>query len=137
MFSHLVPEQIIDQTPPWGLPEERHLADLEARYGVRFPPSCVEFCTRWADRIPVDNFFRWATADPEEDAYASLEAAIQSARSLGMTRRHVPFWEDNSNYYCFDTENDSVVFWEHDAPAEDLTPSHPSFLAWLEALNQG
>lgn len=113
-----------DYTPPWGLSAASQL--------VGYPASYVEFATRWAARLPlVDNGFRWTSADPEEDAYASLQVMQEDARQFGLPDHFLPFSEDNGVYWCFDSSG-AVVAWEHDAPSEDLDPHYPDFLAWLE-----
>ncbi len=85
----------------------------------------------------------WASADPNTDAYASLEATIELGRNWGIPTYLVPFWHDEGNFYCFDTRNRSefdespIVFWEHDAPSDNPGVTHESFVDWLkERLEQ-
>lgn len=113
-----------DFTPPWGLSEASLLEG--------YPASYVEFSTVWAARLPLtDNGFRWTSADPEEDRYASLQALREDACAAGLPRHFLPFSEDNGEYWCFDPSG-AVVLWEHDAPAEELEPAYPDFVAWLK-----
>lgn len=126
--------------PPWGLPTAATFQSLELRYGCKFPPSYLEYCRFHAVNVPLgDNAFMWASADPKEDAYASLEAAIIGARVWRIPSHFVPFWEDEGNFYCFDTRTVSadgefpIVFWDHDDPrgSAKAEPEFASFVEWL------
>jgi hypothetical protein len=128
------------QPPPWGTPTPEYFQSLEATYGCRFPPSYIAFFCDYASRIPIaDHGLKWPLADPGEEAYLSLEATIRDARAWGMPAHFMPFWEEESNFYCFDTQYpDSsgefpVVFWEHDAPSDDEQHLFPTFVEWLRS----
>jgi len=132
------PEFRGDYTPPWGLPTVADLESIAARYGCHFPPSYIRYCTQYASRVPVpDNAFVWASAKPDQDAYASLKATLASARTWGVPDYLVPFWEDESNFLCFDSRNSDnqgefpIVFWEHDFQAMDPGVVARTFVDWL------
>jgi len=135
----LYPEYTGDYAPPWGLPVRADFDALSDRYGVRFPPSYVQYCTQHAAYLPADDPFRWANVKAtSEDVYLSLEHTIKGARIMGVPAYLTPFWEDEGNFYCFDTRQPSedgefnVVFWDHEG--HDVLPicTLPGFYEWLE-----
>jgi SMI1-KNR4 cell-wall len=133
-------ENAVDYTPPWGLPSRTDFEALSGKYGCRFPPSFISYQTEYAARIPADNGFMWA--NPDLEPYLSLEDGIVHARRWGVPEHYVPFWTDEGNFLCFDTSRPStdgefpIVFWEHDAPADDLDPSWDGFSDWLADLQE-
>jgi SUKH superfamily protein len=137
------PEFTGDYTPPWGLPQRTDFDGLTERYGVQFPPSYLEYCTKYASRLPADNGFMWASAKPGEAAYASLQATIEHAREWGVASSLVPFWEDEGNFYCFDTTKSPedrefpVVFWDHDQHGLIPPLGFPCFVDWLASCLEG
>jgi hypothetical protein len=130
------PEFAGNFTPPWGLPTRLDFEALSKRYGCEFPPSYVSFQTEYAAKLPIpDAGFRWAT--PGLEPYLSLETTIVSAREWGVAHHLVPFWDDEGNFFCFDTRRPSgggeypVVFWDHEAPEESPPPTCRDFVEWL------
>jgi hypothetical protein len=126
-----------DYTPPWGLATRAEFERLTKLYGCKFPPTYMLYQTEYVAMIPiVDNGFAWATQDLEAP---NLESTIVSARKWGVPEHLVPFWEDESNFYCFDTQRPSldaeypVVFWCHDEHRV-LDVQHlrwPNFVSWV------
>jgi hypothetical protein len=130
------PEFDGDFTPPWGLPTADDFVRISLQFACPFPQSFIDFQTVYAARLPIpDNGFRWANSNLEP--YLSLEATIEFARQWGMAAHYVPFWDSEGNFCCFDTssiredQEFPVVFWEHDAPGDDLSHQWPDFVAWF------
>lgn len=130
------PEFDADYTPPWGLPSAQDFGRLAGQFACQFPASFIDFQTNYAARLPVpDNGFRWANDGLEP--YLSLESTIQSARDWGVPVRYVAFWDDEGNFCCFDSAASNangelpIVFWDHDAPSDDLRHEWPGFVDWL------
>lgn len=133
-----------ESLPPWGLPTPETFRELSQKLDVPFPPSYVDFCCTHAGTIPIPGGdFKWATADSAEDAYASLEIAIEDAWNLGAPRYYIAFSELESNFYCFDTRFPDeqgefpIVFWVHDAPNADELHQFPDFVHWVTARLEG
>jgi hypothetical protein len=125
------------------VPTRDEFIRLTAKYGRSFPESFVAFKVNESSSTPIASSdcvgFGWA--NPNLEAYMSLEAIIQDAELANLPKWLSPFRIDEGNYYCFDTSNSAahgdypVVFWDHDENGI-LNAEHykwPCFIAWLEA----
>ena len=142
-LAQLFAESGKDYTPPWGLANHEQIQALCLKHDCRFPPSFILFHTKYSSTVPCVNGLKFPGA-PESASYLNLDFTIQDARNWGIPDFYLPFWEDNAEFLCFDTREESsdgefpVVRCDHEHPEEDdLSFEHATFLDWLyEALKK-
>jgi hypothetical protein len=95
---------------PFRLPTEAEVSAAERTLGIQFPPDYRYFLLHGSD-------VAYGTLEPAvvipDSGNLDLVEMVQNARESGVPKDHLPFCEDNGDYYCL-TPDSRVVLWSHD-----------------------
>lgn len=110
---------------PFRLPTESEVVAAERTLGVTFPADYRFFLLQGSD-------IAYGTLEPAvvipDCGHLDLVAMVQTAWEVGVPRDHLPFCEDNGDYYCL-TPDSRVVLWSHD----DLFSGRwPDLAHWIQ-----
>ncbi|KAA3440027.1 SMI1/KNR4 family protein [Rufibacter hautae] len=113
-----------------ALPVEEDVKNAEEKFGVKFPPSYVEYQLEYSDIF-------FGTFEPyrliEDGSYLDLIKAVSEAREYGLPENLLPFLEDNGDYYRFDLNSEApeyiVRYWTHNGTTDE---KWENFLDWVE-----
>ena len=108
------------------LPTEEEIRQAESDLGFVFPEQFRQFHLL-ASNLVV------GTLEPgvvfkDVLPYINLRSIAQNGWSLGVPREHLPFCEDNGNYFCI-THDGHVTYWDHDGASG--YSSTASFAEWI------
>ncbi len=116
---------------PFRLPTEMEVAAAERTLGVTFPDDYRYFLLHGSD-------VAYGTLEPAvvipDCGHLDLVEMVQTAWEVGVPRDHLPFCENNGDYYCL-TPDSRVVLWSHDGLFSGRWPdlSHWIQEVWLES----
>jgi len=111
---------------PMRLPTEEEIKQAETDLGFVFPDQFRQFHLL-ASNVVV------GTLEPgvvfaDVLPYINLRSIAHEGWSLGVSKEHLPFCEDNGNYFCI-TPDGRVTYWDHDGASE--YGSAFSFAEWI------
>lgn len=105
-------------------PSEEEIQQVEIKLGIALPPSYRAFLTE----CPNIYFGPYPLL-----CLGTLLDAVEHSANHGISKNLVPFVEDNSDFFCFDTSTQApeyqVVYWSHNGWGEERWEN---FLAWCE-----
>lgn len=112
---------------PFRLPSESEIATAERALGVQFPPDYRSFLLQASD-------VAYGTLEPAvvipDCGHLSLVEIARRAWQAGVPRDHLPFCEDNGDYYCFSPDG-RIVLWSHDRL---FSGSWPDLAHWIQQV---
>lgn len=112
---------------PLRLPTEAEVASTERALGLPFPPDYRYFLLHGSD--VVFGVHEPSIALPDSAPW-DLPSVAQTAWDSGVPKDHLPFCEDNGNYYCL-TPDHRVVLWSHDGL---FAGQWPDLANWIEEV---
>lgn len=112
---------------PVRLPTESEVASAERTLGVTFPADYRYFLLHGSD-------VTYGTLEPAlvipECGHLNLVVVVQTAWETGVPRDHLPFCQDNGDYYCL-TPDHRIVLWSHDGL---FTGRWPDLAHWIHEV---
>jgi hypothetical protein len=112
---------------PFRLPTETEVAAAERTLGVTFPADYRYFLLHGSD-------VAYGTLEPAvvipDCGHLGLVEMVQTAWEVGVPRDHLPFCEDNGDYYCL-TPDSRVVLWSHDGL---FSGRWPDLAHWIQEV---
>jgi hypothetical protein len=112
---------------PFRLPTEMEVAAAERTLGVTFPTDYRYFLLHGSD-------VAYGTLEPAvvipDCGHLGLVEMVQTAWEVGVPREHLPFCEDNGDYYCV-TPDSRVVLWSHDGL---FSGRWPDLAHWIQEV---
>ncbi len=108
------------------LPTEEEIQQAEIDLGFVFPDQFRQFHLE-ASNVVV------GTLEPgvvfiDVLPYINLRSIAKDGWSLGVPQEHLPFCEDNGNYFCI-TPDGRVSYWDHNGASE--YDSSSCFAEWI------
>jgi hypothetical protein len=116
---------------PFRLPTEAEVSAAERTLGTPFPADYRYFLLHGSD-------VAYGALEPAvvipDCGHLDLVEMVQAAREVGVPKDHLPFCEENGDYYCLIPDS-RVVRWSHDGLFSGRWPdlSHWIQEVWLES----
>ena len=111
---------------PLRLPTPSEIDAAEQSLGIAFHPDFRRYLLEVSDVVCGVTEPVTITA-PE--AHTDLHEVARSAwESYGVPRDVLPICEDNSDFYCMNS-NGEVVYWSHNGPSSE---KWPNLAAWIQ-----
>ena len=112
---------------PFRLPTETEVTAAERTLGIPVPPDYHYFLLHGSD-------VAYGTLEPAvvipDCGHLDLVELVQTAWEVGVPRDHLPFCEDNGDYYCL-TPDSGVVLWSHDGL---FSGRWPDLAHWIQEV---
>ena len=112
---------------PFRLPTEAEVAAAERSLGLTFAADYLYFLLQRSD-------VAYGTLEPAvvipDCGHLGLVGMVQTAWAVGVPRDHLPFCEDNGDYYCL-TPDSQVVLWSHDGL---FSGRWPDLAHWIQEV---
>ena len=117
---------------PMRLPTIAEVDEAERRLGLKFPADYRRYLLEASD--VVFGVLEPATITLPK-SHTNLFRIAEDAWASEVPRNLLPICEDNSDYYCINSQNE-VVFWSHNGWSSE---KWPSLADWIEEvwLNEG
>jgi hypothetical protein len=116
---------------PEGLPEttEADIDALTSKLGLAAIPDQLRlFFLNFSHKV----YPARTLVTPQARFHETAVGIIQAAWDTGVPKTHLPFCEDNSDYYCINLIDGSVGLWSHETKTFADDYYWESFVDWVQ-----